>query len=270
MLHEFRSSSLSPQSTIRSLKHVPMIILCETRKETKQQQYVIFRITRVIRFYRRDFSSGYRIFWGSRWRSMWLLLYKSLLLFLVSCLRILEISSEGFALWHCYCSKRSRNFSDKYQFRTSNVSAACKHRIYQMNDGNILAPCSQLLLTYSNIKVCHCPVVEIWFLLWFYSCILVFPVVYFPLSCHHVLHVLHFPVSLSTYVSCSCFTPLIISAGLLKPLLFLKFVPPMSALASCLWTGKETFIFEDVSVPKMHQEDRGVTRLARGAVIEDA
>lgn len=83
MLHEFRSSSLSPQSTIRSLKHVPMIILCETRKETKQQQYVIFRITRVIRFYRRDFSSGYRIFWGSRWRSMWLLLYKSLLLFLV-------------------------------------------------------------------------------------------------------------------------------------------------------------------------------------------
>lgn len=172
MLHEFRSSSLSPQSTIRSLKHV---------------QYVIFRITRVIRFYRRDFSSGYRIFWGSRWRSMWLLLYKSLLLFLVSCLRILEISSEGFALWHCYCSKRSRNFSDKYQFRTSNVSAACKHRIYQMNDGNILAPCSQLLLTYSNIKVCHCPVVEIWFLLWFYSCILVFPVVYFPLSCHHVL-----------------------------------------------------------------------------------
>lgn len=187
MLHEFRSSSLSPQSTIRSLKHVPMIILCETRKETKQQQYVIFRITRVIRFYRRDFSSGYRIFWGSRWRSMWLLLYKSLLLFLVSCLRILEISSEGFALWHCYCSKRSRNFSYKYQFRTSNVSAACKHRIYQMNDGNILAPCSRLLLTYSNIKVCHCPVVEIWFLLWFYSCILVFPVVYFPLSCHHVL-----------------------------------------------------------------------------------
>lgn len=83
MLHEFRSSSLSPQSTIRSLKHVPMIILYETRKETKQQQYVIFRITRVIRFYRRDFSSGYRIFWGSRWRSMWLLLYKSLLLFLV-------------------------------------------------------------------------------------------------------------------------------------------------------------------------------------------